>query len=125
MSTLNDKTQSGGLPSVSLQPVIQTPRSDAWLAERQSHLTHKEYDDFDIGKHCEMKQWIGLCRTLELELDAANRELQARGKDIETLTNALNYALADLGLNPDASPSGAKRSEATVGVQAVVGGPNG
>ena len=101
-------------PSAPLQPVVQTPRSDAWLAERQSHLTHGEYDDFDIGKHCEMKQWIGLCRTLELELDAANRELQARGKDIEPLTNALNYALADLGLNPVVR--GAKESRTLDGV---------
>ena len=41
-------------------------------------------------------------------LAAANRELQARGKDIETLTNALNYARADLGLNPKVTLDGAK-----------------
>lgn len=108
MSDHDEPTQGGSLPSVPLQPVVQTPRSDAWLAERRSHLTHEKYDDFDAGKNCDMGQWIGLCRTLELELAAANRELQARGKDIETLTNALNYARADLGLNPKVTLDGAK-----------------
>jgi len=42
---------------------------------------------------------VDFCKQLELELDSANRELQARGKDIETLTTALEYARKDLSLN--------------------------
>ena len=44
---------------------------------------------------------------------------------LERLEKSLAVIAEGITANPDASPSGAKRSEATVGVQAVVGGPNG
>jgi len=57
-----------------------------------------------------MAHMVDFCKQLELELDSANRELQARGKDIETLTTALEYARKDLSRKPNRNTSNSFRS---------------
>ncbi len=73
-----------------------TPRTLIQVKEADGYRTETEA----------MAHMVDFCKQLELELDAANRELQARGKDIETLTNALEYARKDLSLNPNFQSGG-------------------
>ena len=76
----------------------------------------------------ETKVIVRVLKTHEelVEVYARNRlEAEAEAMLVDGVIAVLEIGYPEDMPNPDASPSGAKRSEATVGVQAVVGGPNG